>query len=95
MIAEARRVYEVKAVETEGFVNTFVFTVEGKEGLWRQIKREGRQGIRTAVEGAAVAVLDEYKLIELVRWCTLENLLSKRAALDVIPVDAEGEPVTL
>lgn len=96
MIPEAKVFDDIKAASCgEDFTNSTVYTIEGRDGLWRQISRDGRQGIKTPVGGAVVAHVGEIKLIELVRWNDMENRLSTLAGLEAVPVNSDGEPVAV
>lgn len=95
MIPEAKCIEQIRAsTKGDDFTSSSVFTVEGKPGLWRQISRDGRHGIKTPIAGAVVAHVGEDRLIELIRWCEAENTLSLLAGLDVIAITADGEPAT-
>lgn len=93
MIPEAKELPQVKAVERgDNFTTVAVFVIENECGLWRQVSRDGRQGLKCP-DGHRVAHIAADRLVELTRWHELEAFLSQHAALDVIPANEDGEPI--
>lgn len=72
MIQDAVECDLIKAVNKGQYMNVKIFLVTGKTGFYRQVSRNGRTGLHTPVENAIVVQRGD-KLVELVRWDSMEQ----------------------